>query len=103
MRELKIFAVVAFFTLFTYYLVEPYAHHAMHAKYDAQGNEIHIDSHGFVYDGTTEAAASAVAVSDLTYKIGQEICKVNSLIKKVLCALFAETCKFLGYRFSSCF
>jgi ubiquinol-cytochrome c reductase cytochrome c1 subunit len=72
MREFKIFAVVAFFTLFTYYLVEPYAHHAMHVKYDAQGNEIHIESHGFVYDGTTEAKASAVAVSDLEFKIGKE-------------------------------
>ncbi len=72
MREFKIFGVVAFFTLFTYYLVEPYAHHAMHAKYDAQGNEIEIESHGFVYDGTTEAAATARAVSDLEFKIGNE-------------------------------
>lgn len=72
MRELKIFGVVAFFSLFTYYLVEPYAHHVMHAKYDAQGNEIQIESHGFVYDGTTEAAASARAVSDLEFKIGNE-------------------------------
>ena len=72
MKELKIFAIVAFFSLFTYYLVEPYAHHAMHAKYDAQGNEIHSDSHGFVYDGTTEAKASAIVVSDLEFKIEQE-------------------------------
>jgi len=54
MRELKIFAVVAFFSLLTYYLVEPYAHHAMHKKVDAQGHEIHIESHGFTYDGTAD-------------------------------------------------
>jgi len=54
MRELKIFAVVAFFSLLTYYLVEPYAHHAMHVKVDAEGKEIHIESHGFTYDGTDD-------------------------------------------------
>ena len=54
MRELKIVAVVVFFSLLTYYLVEPYAHHAMHKKVDAQGNEIHLESHGFTYDGTAD-------------------------------------------------
>ena len=84
MRELKIFGVVAFFSLFTYYLVEPYAHHAMHAKYDAQGNEIEIESHGFVYDGSTEAAATARAISDLEYKsekIPEEITELKVEIK----------------------
>ncbi len=71
-KELKIFGVVAFFTGLLYYGVEPYAHHAMHAKYDAQGQEIHIDSHNFVYDGTTEANVAAVTVSDLEYKIAKE-------------------------------
>jgi ubiquinol-cytochrome c reductase cytochrome c1 subunit len=56
MRELKIFAVVAFFSVLTYYLVEPYAHHEMHKKVDAQGNEIKIESHGFTYDGTDDIA-----------------------------------------------
>jgi ubiquinol-cytochrome c reductase cytochrome c1 subunit len=37
MRELKILAVVVFFSLLTYYLVEPYAHHQMHMKVDANG------------------------------------------------------------------
>jgi len=54
MRELKILAVVVFFSLLTYYLVEPYAHHEMHKKVDAQGNEIVIESHGFAYDGTDD-------------------------------------------------
>ena len=40
MRELKIFAVVAFFTLLTYYLVEPYAHSVMHK---------HVEGHDFTY------------------------------------------------------
>ncbi len=54
MRELKIFAVVVFFSLLTYYLVEPYAHHEMHKKVDANGVEIKIESHGFTYDGTDD-------------------------------------------------
>jgi ubiquinol-cytochrome c reductase cytochrome c1 subunit len=56
MRELKILAVVAFFSVLTYYLVEPYAHHEMHKKVDANGVEIHIESHGFTYDGTDDIA-----------------------------------------------
>jgi ubiquinol-cytochrome c reductase cytochrome c1 subunit len=56
MRELKIFAIVAFFSLLTYYLVEPYAHHQMHMKVDKEGNEIKIESHGFTYDGTDDIA-----------------------------------------------
>ncbi len=56
MRELKIFAVVAFFSLLTYYLVEPYAHHEMHKKVDANGVEIKMESHGFTYDGTDDIA-----------------------------------------------
>jgi ubiquinol-cytochrome c reductase cytochrome c1 subunit len=40
MKELKILAVVVFFTLLTYFLVEPYAHSQMHK---------HVDSEGFKY------------------------------------------------------
>ena len=54
MRELKIAAVVVAFSLLTYYLVEPYAHHEMHKKVDAQGVEIKIESHGFTYDGSDD-------------------------------------------------
>ena len=35
MRELKVFAVVVFFTLVTYWGVEPYAHHEMHPQMPA--------------------------------------------------------------------
>lgn len=41
MKEFKILAVVVFFTLVTYYLVEPFAHSQMHA---------HVESEGFAYD-----------------------------------------------------
>lgn len=40
MKELKILAVVVFFSLVTYWLVEPFAHSEMHA---------HVESEGFVY------------------------------------------------------
>ncbi len=56
MRELKIAAVVVAFSLLTYYLVEPYAHHEMHKKVDAHGVEIKLESHGFTYDGTDDIA-----------------------------------------------
>jgi len=55
-RELKILGVVVFFSLLTYYLVEPFAHHEMHKKVDANGAEIVIESHGFTYDGTDDIA-----------------------------------------------
>jgi len=45
MKELKIFGVVAFFTLLLYWGVEPYAHSQMHK---------HVESHNFVYDGTAD-------------------------------------------------
>lgn len=61
MRELKILAVVIFFSLLTYYLVEPYAHHEMHKKVDAQGNEIQIESHGFTYNGADDIAEAVRA------------------------------------------
>jgi len=41
MKELKILAVVVFFTLLTYVLVEPYAHGQMHK---------HVDSESFTYN-----------------------------------------------------
>jgi len=56
MRELKIFAIVAFFSISTYYLVEPYAHHAMHKQVDKEGKEIILESHGFTYDGIDDIA-----------------------------------------------
>jgi ubiquinol-cytochrome c reductase cytochrome c1 subunit len=37
MKELFILAVVTFFTLVTYYLVEPFAHSQMHKHYESEG------------------------------------------------------------------
>jgi len=45
MRELKILAVVVFFSLLTYYLVEPFAHSKMHK---------HVEFKNFVYDGSAD-------------------------------------------------
>jgi ubiquinol-cytochrome c reductase cytochrome c1 subunit len=45
MKELKILAVVVFFSLLTYWLVEPYAHSQMHK---------HVEGHNFIYDGTAD-------------------------------------------------
>jgi ubiquinol-cytochrome c reductase cytochrome c1 subunit len=39
MRELKILAVVVFFSLITYFLVEPYAHGQMHKHVESEGYE----------------------------------------------------------------
>lgn len=45
MKELKIFGVVAAFTLLLYWGVEPFAHGQMHK---------HVEGHDFVYDGTAD-------------------------------------------------
>jgi ubiquinol-cytochrome c reductase cytochrome c1 subunit len=59
MKELKILAVVVFFSLLTYYLVEPYAHSQMHK---------HVEGHNFTYDGTAdiEEAEEAAKVAKET-------------------------------------
>jgi len=45
MKELKILAIVIFFTIVTYIGVEPFAHSKMHK---------HVEGHDFVYDGTAD-------------------------------------------------
>ena len=45
MKELKIFGIVAIFTLVLYWGVEPFAHSQMHK---------HVEGHGLVYDGTAD-------------------------------------------------
>ncbi len=44
-KELKILAIVVFFSLIVYIGVEPYAHSQMHR---------HVEGHNFVYDGTAD-------------------------------------------------
>ncbi len=53
MKELKILAVVAFFTLVTYWGVEPFAHSQMHK---------HVDGNNFAYDGKADVEESTVAI-----------------------------------------
>ncbi len=69
MRELKVLAVVVFFSLLTYYLVEPFAHHELHKKVDAAGNEIVIENRGFIYDGTADVLEVNRKISDLKYEV----------------------------------
>ncbi len=59
MKELKIFSVVAIFTLILYWGVEPFAHSQMHK---------HVEGHNFTYDGTAdiEEAEAKVAVAKET-------------------------------------
>ncbi|MDD5360198.1 MAG: c-type cytochrome [Sulfurovaceae bacterium] len=56
MKEFKILAVVAFFTLVTYWGVEPFAHSQMHKE---------VESNNFVYDGKAdiEEANNAIEVA----------------------------------------
>jgi len=49
MKELKPLIVVVFFALVVYWGVEPFAHHAMHKKVDANGKEIVYKLNGFTY------------------------------------------------------
>ncbi len=63
MKELKIFAIVAFFTLITYYGVEPYAHHQMHKKVDEKGNEIVYEFKNFQYPDLKAVAAKGDAAA----------------------------------------
>ncbi|WP_373071257.1 c-type cytochrome [Sulfurimonas sp.] len=58
MKELKILAVVVFFTLLTYFLVEPYAHSQMHK---------HVESEGFAYKDLPELTKTGDAAK------GQEL------------------------------
>jgi ubiquinol-cytochrome c reductase cytochrome c1 subunit len=74
MKEFKILAVVAFFTLLTYWGVEPYAHSQMH-KY--------VESNNFVYDGKTDIEEASAKVEDANKitdaaKKAKEISKANN-------------------------
>lgn len=83
MRELKIVAVVVFFSLLTYYLVEPYAHHEMHKKVDAQGNEIKLESHGFIYEGTADIEEAMRAEHNDTVAVKKAFWSEIALISKL--------------------
>jgi len=55
MKELKIFGIVAIFTLVLYWGVEPFAHSQMHK---------HVEGNGFVYDGKADIEEAKTAKKD---------------------------------------
>jgi len=71
-KELKILAVVVFFTLVTYWGVEPFAHSVMHK---------HVESHGFVYDGAADIEEAKEKVAKLKEE-KQETSKAEAKIKE---------------------
>jgi len=58
-KELKIFAVVAFFTGLLYWGVEPYAHSQMHK---------HVEGNGFIYDGKADIEEVDKKIAGLSEK-----------------------------------
>lgn len=65
MKELKILAVVVFFTLVTYYLVEPFAHSQMHK---------HVESEGFHYKDLPELTKKGDATNGKNLVMGDAGC-----------------------------
>jgi len=70
MRELKILAVVVFFSLLTYYLVEPYAHSQMHK---------HIEGNHFVYDGKADIEEASKEKKETKEKFWSEVKTIATL------------------------
>jgi len=70
MRELKILVVVVFFSVLTYYLVEPYAHSQMHK---------HVESHDFVYDGTADIEEATADKKEAKETFWADVKKIAAL------------------------
>jgi len=85
MKELKIFGVVAFFTLLLYWGVEPYAHSQMHK---------HVEGHNFVYDGTDDIAETVKAKKETKKAFWADVQKITSLKGDVAAgeATFTSVC-----------
>ena len=64
-KEPIILAVVVFFTLVTYYLVEPYAHHVMHK---------HVESENFAYNDLPAITKTGNAVNGKELVTGAAAC-----------------------------
>lgn len=69
-KELKIFGVVAFFTLLLYWGVEPYAHSQMHK---------HVEGHNFVYDGTADIEEASKEKKDAKKAFWADVKKIAAL------------------------
>lgn len=85
MKELKIFGVVAFFTLLLYWGVEPYAHSQMHK---------HVEGHNFVYDGTDDIAETVKAKKETKKAFWADVQKIAALKGDVAAgeATFSSVC-----------
>ena len=70
MRELKILAVVVFFSLLTYWLVEPYAHSQMHK---------HVEGHHFVYTGEVDIEEASKEKKEVKEKFWSEVKTIAAL------------------------
>ena len=70
MKELKIFGVVAFFTLITYWGVEPFAHSQMHK---------HVDGNNFVYDGKADIAAASKDKKEVKTAFWADVATISKL------------------------
>jgi len=70
MRELKIVAVVVFFSLLTYYLVEPYAHSQMHK---------HVEGHNFVYTGEADIEEASKEKKEVKEKFWSDVKTIAAL------------------------
>jgi ubiquinol-cytochrome c reductase cytochrome c1 subunit len=69
-RELKIFAIVAIFTIALYIGVEPYAHGQMHK---------HVEGNGLVYDGKADIADASEAKQEAKKAFWGEVKEIASL------------------------
>jgi len=63
MKELKIFGIVAIFTLVLYWGVEPFAHSQMHK---------HVEGHGFSYNGAADIEEAEAAKKEDKVKVKKE-------------------------------
>ena len=72
-KEPLILAVVVFFSLVTYYLVEPYAHHVMHK---------HVESEGFAYADLPEITKTGDVANGKALVTGAAACTGCHSIEK---------------------
>ena len=70
MRELKILAIVVFFSLLTYYLVEPFAHSKMHK---------HVEFKNFVYDGIADIEEVSDSKRDMKKAFWSEVALISKI------------------------
>ena len=69
-KELKIFGVVAFFTLLLYWGVEPFAHSQMHK---------HVDYNNLVYDGKADIAEASKDTKEAKTAFWADVKKISAL------------------------